>query len=146
MGYILGLLLILAIIFSAVTGNNLFGNLWYYVKDKADTFLFPKTEKEILIENLNAKYDILDRFFSQSAPKILGSQNISKEDKKTVQEAAKVFNETKEIIKNLGNLQKEDRSLTKAIIQKAFDLMPKKEEALPDPTHIPPQCRLECSN
>ncbi len=145
MGYIIGLFLVLAIIFYSVTGNNVFNNVIDYAKGKSANFLFPKTQQEIIIDNLNKNQDLLERFFSESAPKILSSANISKENKDSLINAMSSFVESKSLIKDLKQIVKEEKSLTKAVIQKAVDLF--SEPILsPDPTHIPPQCRLECSN
>lgn len=145
MGYIWGLFLVLAVIFYSLTGNNVFDNVIDYAKEKSSGFLFPKTEKEIIIDNLSKNQGLLERFFSESAPKILGSTNISKEDKESLINAMSSFTKSRSLIKDLEQTIKDEKSLTKAVIQKAVNLF--SEPALsPDPTHIPPQCRLECAD
>ena len=69
MPYIVGLLIILALIFSGWNGIGLTGNFLNQMKDKVSSTIFPKTEGEILIENLNSNYQVLDKFFGESANK-----------------------------------------------------------------------------
>ena len=148
MKYLIGLFLLLGAVFYLSDGNNitgiLNGNVLEVLKNRADDLLFPKTEKEVLIDNLSTKYDSLNKFFSGSVPRLLGSKDISREDKDIIEEAAQSFSESKELLDNLASLEKKDKSLTKTIIQKVLGLTKESEQAL-EPTHIPPQCRLECS-
>ena len=141
MVYILGLILILGIIFSATTGVNFASDLWNKMMNGVSEFAFPKSQKEITIDNLNSQYDLLDRFFSDTALDLLQNENISAEDKKTIQSAIQSFGNSKNLVSKIENLTKNDKSITKALIEKVFDLAP---EPAPDPTHIPPNCNLVC--
>ncbi|OGN09684.1 MAG: hypothetical protein A3J46_04280 [Candidatus Yanofskybacteria bacterium RIFCSPHIGHO2_02_FULL_41_11] len=116
-----------------------------YVRDTSSDFFFPKTEKEILVENLDTKHGILEKFFSESAPKILESGNLSKKEKESLINAMSASIETSSTIKSLETITAGDKSITKTIIEKALNLLPQTAPP-PDPIHIPPQCRLECSN
>ena len=79
MPYIIGLFLILAVIFSSVGGgSNLIGNFFDQAKDKVSETLFPKTAREILIDNINSDYQSMDKFFSETAPALLNSKNVSR--------------------------------------------------------------------
>ncbi len=147
MAYIIGLFLVLAIIFSVATGNNIGSSIWDQIKQKTNDFIFPKSEKEILIDNLRADYNLMDKFFSESTNSILKSKDISENDKSAVREAVQVFQDSKTKIANLGNLEKNNPGILKAVIQKAVDLIIKpKPSENPQPTAIPPQCRLVCSD
>lgn len=139
--YILGLILVLGLIFSAATGNNFVGDIWNQTTQKFSEFAFPKSQKEIVIDNLNSQYGLLDRFFSDTALDLLQNENISAEDKKVIQSAIQSFGSSKDLVSQVENLTKNDKGLTKALIEKIFDL---DTEPGPEPTHIPPNCNLVC--
>ena|SRR3989344_8613709 len=141
MPYIVGLLIILALIFSGWNGIGLTGNFLNQMKDKVSSTIFPKTEGEILIENLNSNYQVLDKFFGESANSLLNSKNISEDDKKSIKKAIESFTGSKNLLSKIEKLEKEDKGLFKAIVEKVLNL---NEPLSPDPTSIPPQCRLEC--
>lgn len=153
MAYILGLFLILALIFSFFSGeNNLISDLLGQVKDKISATIFPKTEREIIIDNLNSNYQYLDKFFSEAAPTILNSKNVSENDKKSVKKAVESFNNSKSLISNLSKLEKEEKGPLKtigALIEKVLNInkdgtKTPLDSTNADPTSIPPQCHLEC--
>src|SRR3989344_7447561 len=141
MAYIFGLILILGLIFSATIGVNFAGDLWNKMTNRVSEFTFPKSQKEIVIDNLNSQYSLLDGFFSDTALGLLQNKNISTEDKKAIQTAIQSFGSSKNLVSKIENLTKNDKSITKALIEKVFDLAP---EPAPDPTHIPPNCNLVC--
>lgn len=143
MAYLIGLFLILAIIFSSFGNeNNLVGNLLGQAKEKVSQTIFPKTAKEIIIDNIDSNYQDMDKFFSETAPALLNSKTISTMDKATIQKAIGAFNGSKSLISNLSQIEKGDQGIVKSIIDKILNL---DEPTQPDPTSIPPQCRLECS-
>lgn len=143
MSYLIGLFLILAVIFSSF-GNedNLIGNLLGQAKDKVSQTIFPKTAKEIIIDNINSNYQDMGKFFSETAPNLLNSKTVSETDKATIQNAVEVFNSSKSLINNLSRLEKEDKGIVESLVDKVLNL---NATTQPDPTNIPPQCRLECS-
>lgn len=143
MPYILGLFLILAIIFSSFSGGtNLVGNFLGQAKNKVSQTLFPKTAKEILIDNINSDYQNMDKFFSETAPALLNSKTVSAADKAVIQKAVETFNGSKSLITNLSALEKNDKGLIQSAIEKALGL---DEKSAPlEPTSIPPQCKLVC--
>lgn len=144
MAYLLGLFLILAVIFSSVGGNNnLVGNLLGQAKDKVSETLFPKTAKEIIIDNINSDYQNMGKFFSETAPALLNSKTVSEKDKATIQKAIESFNGSKSLINNLSQLEKEEKGVVESLIDKVLNLT---ETPRPDPTNIPPQCKLVCPN
>ena len=143
MAYILGLILILGLIFSATTGVNLAGDLWNKTTNKIGEFAFPKSQKEIVIDNLKSQSGLLDRFFSDTALDLLQDESISPEDKKAIQSAIQSFGSSKDLVSQIENLTKNDKSITKALIEKVFNLDTKSEPS-PDPTSIPPNCNLVC--
>lgn len=122
-------------------GSNFIGNFIGQTKDKISQTIFPKTAKEILIDNINADYQTMDKFFSETAPALLSSKTVSSADKATIKKAVEAFNGSKSLISNLSNMEKEDKGVVKALIDKVLNL---NETTPPDPTNIPPQCRLEC--
>ena len=142
MPYILGLFLILAVIFSSMgDGNNLVGNIFGQAKDKVSQTLFPKTAREIIIDNINSDYQSMDKFFSDTAPALLSSKTLSASDKATIQKAVEAFNGSKSLIDNLSNMEKDDKGIMESIIDKVLNLNATPQ---PDPTNIPPQCKLVC--
>lgn len=176
MPYILGLLIILGLVFSNFSGTVNVGGLaataFNAIKNKIDSVIFPKNGREILIENMASDYNILDRFFSQSAENILKSQDVSEKDKTAIKEAAVIFNKSKDDIANLGKMEKEDKSIVKSVIEKVLEYgsSPSSDNTSADspaasanptqpasnpvsasivppiaPTIIPPYCRVECS-
>ncbi|MBI4119855.1 MAG: hypothetical protein HY454_00100, partial [Parcubacteria group bacterium] len=122
MAYILGLILILGLIFSATTGVNFAGDLWNKITNRVSEFAFPKSQKEIVVDNLNSQYDLLDRFFSDTALDLLQDENISLKDKKAIQKAIQSFGESRELVSKIENLTKNERGITKALIEKVFNL------------------------
>lgn len=143
--YILGLILIMGLIFSATTGTNLVGNLWNQLTGKFYEFSFPKSQKEIVIDNLKTQYSELDRFFSDTALDLLQNENISAEDKKVIQSAIQSFGNSKDLVSQIENITKNKKGITKALIEKVFDLDTEPPPASePEPTHIPPNCNLVC--
>ena len=141
MVYILGLLLILSLIFSATTGTNLVSNLWHQATGKFNDFVFPRSQKEIVIDNLENQYSELDKFFSSVAPSLINSKNISQKDKESLGQAINTFKESKNALEQIKKLEQGSKSITKALIEKILDL---DTEQNPEPTYIPPNCNLVC--
>ena len=122
-------------------GNNLVGNIFGQAKDKVSQTLFPKTAREIIIDNINSDYQSMDKFFSDTAPALLSSKTLSASDKATIQKAVEAFNGSKSLIDNLSNMEKDDKGIMESIIDKVLNLNATPQ---PDPTNIPPQCKLVC--
>jgi len=122
MVYVLGLIIMLSFIFSAVSGTNFMGNLWDQATQKMSGFAFPKSQKEIIIDNLESQYSELNRFFSSVAPSLLNSNSLSPQDKESLQKAIRNLEESQNTIEQLKNIEKEGKSVTKALIKKALDL------------------------
>ena len=141
--YLLGLILILGIIFSATTGVNFASDWWDKTTAKFKEFAFPKTQKEIVIDNLNSQYDLLNRCFSDTALDLLQNEDIPVEKKKAIQNAIQSFSKSKDLVSQIENLTKNDKGVTKALIEKVFNLDTKLESGS-DPTSIPPNCNLVC--
>ena len=153
MFYIIGLFLTIAALILVSTNSpvlsdfgpaNLLSNAWDTIKDKGNSFLFPRSKNEILIENLDSDYDLLTRFFSEEEDSvinnILSSKDISLKDKKALIEAISAFNSSKDIISDLE--ANSGDNILKSVIKKIFNL---EEKGTPVPTHIPPQCNLVCN-
>ncbi|MEX2090733.1 MAG: hypothetical protein WD989_01200 [Candidatus Paceibacterota bacterium] len=137
MAYLIGLFLILAFVFSATSGGNLFGEL----KNKFTETIFPKSQTEITVENLQNDYKTLEDFFTSSAPALLNAKGTSAETKAALEKAAAAFNNSKQLVGDLEKLAKDDKNLLEATIEKALGL---DKKAGPEPTSIPPQCKLVC--
>lgn len=145
--YLIGLFAVLAMIFSITTGTNLIGDFFgsgeilSSVKNKVSETIFPKTAKEIIIDNIDSDYQSMGKFFSETVPTLLKSETVSATDKATIQKAVEAFNGSKSSISNLAKLEKEDKGLVKTIVERVLNLSGEKQ---PDPTSIPSQCHLEC--
>jgi len=123
-------------------------DLWNKTTIQVSEFAFPKSQKEIVIDNLNSQHDLLDRFFSDTALNLLQDENISAEDKEAIQSAIQSFGSSKDLVSQIENLTKNDKGLTKALIEKVFNLDTKSEPppaGEPNPTNIPPNCQLTCN-
>ncbi len=151
MSYIIGLFLILAVIFASTGGNGLLGNIWQNLNGKISQTLFPKTEREILIDNLNSNYQSLDKFFSEATPTILNSKAVSEKDKTAVKKAVEIFNNSKTLISDLSKIEKQEKgplktaeTLVGTLMEKVLNINSDRTKTSPDPTNIPPQCKLVC--
>ncbi len=153
MAYILGLFLILGVVFYSTgqfgLGGNLFNGIKDTVKDSMDsaksklyTSVFPKSEREILIDNLESDYNHLNKFFNDTAPKILESKGVSEQDKEAIRQASAKFNQTKKSVDILKSLEKNEKGIMEKVVDKIFK---DQDVSVPEPTAIPPQCRLECN-
>ena len=146
----------MALIFSSMSGGNIVTSFLGQIKDNVSAIIFPKTEREIIIDNLNSDYQYLDKFFAESAPTILSTKNVTENDKTAVKKAMETFNNSKNLISNLSKLEKEEKGPIKtvgSIIEKILNIYNDSSKNSVDspnssdtaPTNIPPQCRLECS-
>ena len=122
-------------------GSNMIGNFLGQAKDKVSQTLFPKTAREILIDNISSDYQDMDKFFSETAPALLNSKTLSSTDKATIQKAVEAFNGSKSLIENLSQLEQNDKGIVESLIDKVLNLNATPQ---PDPTNIPPQCKLVC--
>lgn len=122
-------------------GSNMIGNFLGQAKDKVSQTLFPKTAREILIDNISSDYQDMDKFFSETAPALLNSKTLSSTDKATIQKAVEAFNGSKSLIENLSQLEQNDKGIVESLIDKVLNLNATPQ---PDPTNIPPQCKLIC--
>lgn len=136
MPYLIGLFLILALVFSSASGGNLVDGL----KNKVTNTIFPKSQTEITIENLQNDYKTLGDFFSGTAPAILNSKGVSSDTKTAIEKAATAFKNSKQLVGELEKLTEDDKGLLEAAVEKILGL----DEKSPEPTSIPPQCKLVC--
>ncbi len=136
MAYLVGLILILAVVFSTGSGSNIIGG----IKNKISEKIFPKSQTEITVENLRNDYQALGDFFTNSAPEILNSKGVSVEQKSAIQKAAAAFGNSKQLVNNLEKLTKDDKNILEAAVEKILGL----DEPKAEPTSIPPQCKLVC--
>lgn len=132
----------MAVVFSSMGGGtNLVSNFIGQAKDKVSETLFPKSAKEIIIDNINSDYQDMNKFFSETAPALLNSGTVSEQDKATIKKAVEAFNGSKSLISNLSALETKDKGIVESLINKVVNLI---NTPQPDPTNIPPQCKLVC--
>jgi hypothetical protein len=147
MAYLIFLVIALATIISATTGYNPAGSLIDGAKDKIKTttldFAFPKSEKEILIDNITEQYNLLDRFFVGEAIEVLESDTSTEEEKEYVRKALETFSNSKIMLEELKNREEKDNSIIKSVVKKILNLDSDTQES-PGPTYIPPQCHIVC--
>lgn len=160
MAYILGLFLIVVLVLvgfggtlpfdfgqNSITGS--IGDILNNFKKRTYDFVFPLSENEILVDNLNSNYNLLDKFFDKSAKDILNSKDIPADKKEEFKKALEVFNKTKDQIKVLGNQAVKKEPLIESLIKKTLGLEPSNQEVNTntgiEPTYIPASCRLECA-
>lgn len=154
MGYTIGLLLILGIIFYSFTqfgGNidmlnsakNSIGNVLGTLKSSVYNTVFPKSEREILVDKLNSDYNILNKFFDDTAPKILESKDISLTDKEALKQAAAKLGNIKSTIQTLQSKESDSKGIIQSIVDKILNI---NSSQIAEPTSIPPQCQLVCGN
>lgn len=154
MGYTIGLLLILGIIFYSFTqfganidilnnAKNSIGHVLGTLKSSVYNTVFPKSEKEILVDKLNSDYNILSKFFDDTAPKILASKDVSASDKAALKQAAAKFSDIKSAIQTLQSKESGDKGIIQSIVDKVLNI---NNASTAEPTSIPPQCQLVCGN
>lgn len=145
MSYLITLAVAIITILSLVTGHNPLSSLFGKTKLSIVSAAFPKSANEVLVENLQNNLNGLEVFFSQEAPNLLQSKNITQSQKDNLQSAVKLFNDSKPLLSTLQEQIKSQPNLVKSIVEKVFNLaLPSSTEQL-GPTSIPPQCHLECS-
>ncbi|OGN02847.1 MAG: hypothetical protein A3G02_00015 [Candidatus Yanofskybacteria bacterium RIFCSPLOWO2_12_FULL_44_13b] len=143
MSYLIGLIIILGLIFTVGIKTDLLGsNMLENIKAKIDTTIFPKSEREIVIDNLNEGIDTLNSSLSSSLNNILKSKDISAKDKAAIQKAVNALKDVKEKAKTAKELTAQDKGIIKTISEKITDLI--SGESGPEPTSIPPQCKMVC--
>ena len=157
MAYILGLILVLGLIFGVFNGSmplglgmtnltGIVGDILQNFKNKTYEYLFPKSKTEILVDNLNSDYDLLDRFFSNPSD-ILKSKDIPESKKTELKKAIESFNKAKVQVNALGKELKNSKpGLVEALIKKALNIdeLDTNSDTSPGPTYIPPTCNLVC--
>ncbi len=134
MGYLAILFLLIVGIVSFFTGTTPLNNLARQGQDSISALLSPKTEKEILIDNIEKRSTILDRFFSSTAPSITKSGALTQEQKSSVQEAQTAFEESQVFLQALGQEIKDEKSIPRTIVEK---LLTSKNTPTPSPAQCP---------
>lgn len=143
MSYIIGLIIILGLIFTVGSKTNLLQtDIIDGIKAKISSTIFPKSEREIVIDNLNHGIDTLNSSLTTSLNSILKSKDISAKDKAVIQNAIKTLKDVKQKAEAARQLVAQDKGVIKTISEKFSDLI--SSDAGPEPTSIPPQCKMVC--
>ncbi len=116
MGYILLLLVLLAGIFAFSTSGLSPAGLFDQAKNTVASIL-PKSEKEVLIDNLNKQQTILERFFTTSAPALKQGALLTTAQKQELQQAAEAFTASERLVTQLEEVVKKDESTSTTLIK-----------------------------
>lgn len=147
MAYILGILVVLGIVFyvgSDLVSDkiNLISNL-----NPAKFFsqaLFPKSEEETILENLQTNIAEVEKFISSATVKdLFRSNTLSPDEKNSLTKALDAFYQGKENIEKLGKIAETEKSLSEEIVSKFLKLgIPSSSDLTP--TYLPPACQVVC--
>lgn len=157
MGYILLLLIAIGAILSfAVQGNPLSGT---FEKTRASIvdYVTPRTQTEIIIDNLAPSHQALERFFTQTAPEVIKSRTLSAQEQRELESAIEAFSESRQAIEDIRQAERSENGVTETIVKKLLNMettprpltspSPSASPAIsttPAATPVPPHCRVEC--
>jgi len=149
MAYFIGLLALLAIVFTTISGDVLSPSKSIDgLKAKITEFIDPKTNKEISTEKLSSEIDSIIALIGETTPDILKSSNISEKNKTNLTKLLETANKAKTTAIQIQNIESQDNGLLQSIITNISNLISPNDNAsnknLPNPTYIPPQCKLIC--
>ena len=149
MAYFIGLLALLAIVFTTISGDVLSPSKSIDgLKAKITEFIDPKTNKEISTEKLSSEIDSIIALIGETTPDILKSSNISEKNKTNLTKLLETANNAKTTAIQIQNIESQDNGLLQSIITNISSLISPNDNApskdLPNPTYIPPQCKLIC--
>ena len=149
MAYFIGLLALLAIVFTTISGDVLSPSKSIDgLRAKVTEFIDPKTNKEISTEKLSSEIDSIIALIGETTPDILKSSNISEKNKTNLTKLLETANKAKTTAIQIQNIESQDNGLLQSIITNISNLISPNDNAsnknLPNPTYIPPQCKLIC--
>ena len=149
MAYFIGLLALLAIVFTTISGDVLSPSKSIDgLRAKVTEFIDPKTNKEIATEKLSSEIDSIIALIGETTPDILKSSNISEKNKTNLTKLLETANKAKTTAIQIQNIESQDNGLLQSIITNISNLISPNDNAsnknLPNPTYIPPQCKLIC--
>jgi len=149
MAYFIGLLILLVIVFTTLSGDILSPSKSIDgLKAKITEFMDPKTNKEISTEKLSSEIDSIIALIGETTPDILKSSNISEKNKTNLTKLLETANNAKITAVQIQNIESQDSGLLQSIVTNISNLISPNNNAfdkdLPDPTHVPPQCKLVC--
>lgn len=156
MAYILLLLIAIGAILSFTIQSNPLAGLVEKTKASLIEHVVPKTQTEVIINNLEPSHKVLERFFSNTAPKVIKSEPISNQERQELQSAIQAFSQSQQAIEQIRQAEQSETSIPEAVIKKILSI-----EASPTPTPnlfpspssspapqitpVPPYCHVECS-
>ncbi len=151
MGYLIALFAAITFLFSAIGGHNPVNNLFASVKQKIFDTIAPKSEREIIVENMQQQYNTLEHFFAVDAPQILNSKTVPETRKTQIRTAQKAFTQAQTLLTNLKKKEKSNPGVLETILQKTLGIVPSPSPSSspsesPTATYVPPQCKMVCDN
>jgi len=149
MAYFIGLLALLVIVFTTISGDVLSPSKSIDgLRAKVTEFIDPKTNKEIATEKLSSEIDSIIALIGETTPDILKSSNISEKNKTNLTKLLETANNAKTTAIQIQNIESQDSGLLQSIVTNISSLISPNDNVsnkdLPDPTYIPPQCKLIC--
>ena len=149
MAYFIGLLALLVIVFTTISGDVLSPSKSIDgLRAKVTEFIDPKTNKEIATEKLSSEIDSIIALIGETTPDILKSSNISEKNKTNLTKLLETANNAKTTAIQIQNIESQDSGLLQSIVTNISSLISPNDNVsnkdLPDPTYIPSQCKLIC--
>jgi hypothetical protein len=141
MGYIISLLIVIGAILSFTLHVNPLTGLIEKGKAAVTNELIPKTQTEIIINNIKPQRRTLEDFFTSTAPKIL--TKAAPEEQKEIQEAIEAFQQSEIALVQAQEAEHAENSITGTLIKKALGVLaplPSPVVLSPSPT-TPPPCK-----
>ncbi len=149
MAYFVGLLALLVIVFTTLSGNVFSPTeSLNSLKARILEFVDPKTDKEIAIDGLTSNVDSIIALLGETVPNILKSANISEKDKTNLKKIIETASATKVTASQVQALESKNGGIFQSIVNSAANLISPNATnngGSPNPTYIPPQCKLVCN-
>ncbi len=134
-------------IFSFSLGQMPFPDQLSSLRSQIIDSVIPKTQNEILIENLTPHQEALRTFFTEQAPLLLNSKNITPAERSALQEAVKTFQNSDTVIQSLTESISE-RSPSQILLDRfhtSTSEQPSPAVTASPQVSIPPNCEVVCN-
>lgn len=140
MGYLIVLILAFGLIFSGALGAIPYKKWIDSAQSDITSAIFPKSEREIVIENLQKKSALIKTVLEKQAKASPGSVLPSREE---IQEALKAVETSDVMLETLKAAEAEKQSVSQNIFQQVISSF--SSATSPSPTPIGPECKVVCT-